>query len=258
MFVKTLPHHACLTFPNPIYFEQSLVWKIGLISGFSASLFFEAESTILAMAMMQTMQSQDLGQLLQRLSPQEFVAFELYCSECAESMIFCTYIRWRMATFPGGNVGKHSSSPWLVWCTQGKVQYIYFLLSIRVSSIFLRHEMMWKKPAISYIYLHQFFHDCWRFMPHLFSCSFKLLLELGPSSMGYLCAEGSYTLFICYRPFIWSNYSDFTQGTSPQKGKSNFKKTSRLVKLYLARLAGHKFGIAILERRVLWGGATIL
>lgn len=43
MFVKTLPHHACLTFPNPIYFEQSLVWKIGLISGFSASLFFEAE-----------------------------------------------------------------------------------------------------------------------------------------------------------------------------------------------------------------------
>ena len=105
-----------------------------------------------------------------------------------------------------------------------------------------------------YIYLHQFFHDCWRFMPHVSSCSFKLLLELGPSSMGYLCAEGRYTLFICQKEHsFWSNYSDLTQGTSPQKGKSNFKRKSRLVKLNLARLAGHTFGIAILESSLRWG-----
>ena len=81
MFVKTLPHHVCFTSPNPIFFEQSLVWKIGLISGFSASLFLKLNSTILAMAMMQTMQSQDLGQLLQRLSPQEFFLHLIYIAQ---------------------------------------------------------------------------------------------------------------------------------------------------------------------------------
>ena len=109
------------------------------------------------MAMMQTMQSQDLGQLLQRLSPQELFAFELTLLRCAESMDFVYLHKVNNGHIPRGNVGKHSHPMEHL----GLNYFIFFLLAIVwctmiswvvVSNMFYFHPYLGKIPILTNIF----------------------------------------------------------------------------------------------------------